>query len=119
MSRYYRHNPDEPIRHDWTRPFDHAEDEADQLRDWRRDAAAEAALDKPMNCPHCKSGLLWSEDRGAHCDGCEDFDPESDLPEQELPLPGLEPGPDTLSPLDKPVAGTKPTKQQNEKPINQ
>lgn len=27
-------------------------------------------------CPHCKSGLLWSEDRGAHCDGCDDFDAE-------------------------------------------
>lgn len=33
-----------------------------------------------MLCPHCRSGLLWSEDRGAHCDGCDDFDPETDLP---------------------------------------
>lgn len=33
-----------------------------------------------IGCPHCNSGLLWSEDRGAHCDGCDDFDPESDLP---------------------------------------
>jgi hypothetical protein len=32
-----------------------------------------------MRCPHCNSGLLWSEDRGSHCDGCDDFDPESDL----------------------------------------
>lgn len=24
-------------------------------------------------CPHCKAGLLWNEDRGAHCDGCDDF----------------------------------------------
>lgn len=30
-------------------------------------------------CPHCGSGLLWSEDRGAHCDGCDEFDPEPDL----------------------------------------
>ena len=30
--------------------------------------------EKPMQCPHCGSGLLWSEDRGAHCDGCEDYD---------------------------------------------
>lgn len=34
----------------------------------------------PIICPHCKSGLLWSEDRGPHCDGCDDFDPETDLP---------------------------------------
>ena len=33
-----------------------------------------------MQCPHCHSDLLWSEDRGAHCDGCDDFDPEVDLP---------------------------------------
>lgn len=30
-----------------------------------------------MNCPHCQSRLLWSEDRGAHCDGCDDFDESS------------------------------------------
>lgn len=36
MSRYYRHNPD-----------DHAKDEADCLRDWRRDAAAEDDLALP------------------------------------------------------------------------
>lgn len=35
---------------------------------------------QPMQCPHCGSGLLWSEDRGAHCDGCDDFNPETDLP---------------------------------------
>ena len=27
-----------------------------------------------MNCPYCQSTLLWSEDRGPHCDGCEEFD---------------------------------------------
>jgi len=27
-----------------------------------------------MNCPHCGSKLLWSEDRGAHCDGCDEFE---------------------------------------------
>ena len=27
-----------------------------------------------MNCPHCESKLLWSEDRGAHCDGCDEFE---------------------------------------------
>lgn len=32
-----------------------------------------------MTCPHCKSGLLFGEDRGAHCDGCDQFDPEVDL----------------------------------------
>lgn len=26
-------------------------------------------------CPHCGCDLLWSDDRGAHCDGCDDFDP--------------------------------------------
>lgn len=36
-------------------------------------------------CPHCGSTLLWSEDRGAHCDGCDDFDPETDLPPQMTP----------------------------------
>lgn len=30
----------------------------------------------PMKCPHCGSGLLWSEDRGAHCDGCEHYNPD-------------------------------------------
>lgn len=33
-----------------------------------------------IKCPHCGDTLLWSEDRGAHCDGCDDFDPEKDLP---------------------------------------
>jgi hypothetical protein len=32
-----------------------------------------------IKCPHCGTGLLWSEDRGAHCDGCDNFDPEADL----------------------------------------
>lgn len=36
--------------------------------------------DRRSPCPHCGSDLLWSEDRGAHCDGCDDFDPEADLP---------------------------------------
>ena len=36
--------------------------------------------ERKMKCPHCGFGLLWSEDRGAHCDGCDDFDPETDLP---------------------------------------
>lgn len=36
---------------------------------------------KSMPCPHCGHTLLWSEDRGAHCDGCDDFDPETDIPE--------------------------------------
>ena len=31
-------------------------------------------------CPHCGSTILWSEDRGAHCDGCDDFDPKKDIP---------------------------------------
>ncbi len=33
-----------------------------------------------ISCPHCGYVLLWSEDRGAHCDGCDDFDPQKDLP---------------------------------------
>ncbi len=35
---------------------------------------------KQIRCPHCGNVLLWGEDRGAHCDGCDDFDQESDLP---------------------------------------
>ncbi len=27
-----------------------------------------------MKCQFCGSGLLWSEDRGAHCDGCDEYD---------------------------------------------
>ncbi len=34
----------------------------------------------PLKCNHCGGILLFSEDRGPHCDGCEDFDPEHDLP---------------------------------------
>lgn len=26
-----------------------------------------------MKCQFCGSGLLWSEDRGAHCDGCDEY----------------------------------------------
>ena len=40
-----------------------------------------------MNCPHCGSGLLWSEDRGPHCDGCDDFDPEMGLTAQPADRP--------------------------------
>ena len=29
-----------------------------------------------MPCPYCKSGLLWSEERGTHCDGCDEFNHE-------------------------------------------
>jgi endogenous inhibitor of DNA gyrase (YacG/DUF329 family) len=44
-----------------------------------------------IKCPHCQSTILWSEDRGAHCDGCDDFDPEADLPEaRPIPSPGAE-----------------------------
>lgn len=44
---------------------------------------AEIISDEPIRvylCPHCKSELLTSEDRGVHCDGCDDFNPETDLP---------------------------------------
>lgn len=34
-------------------------------------------------CPHCGAGLLWSEDRGPHCDGCDEFNSETDLPQNE------------------------------------
>src|SRR5574343_127483 len=37
-----------------------------------------------VHCPHCKMVILWSEDRGAHCDGCDNFDPEADLPNANL-----------------------------------
>lgn len=41
---------------------------------WDVFAAPEAVTSEPpMKCQHCGSGLLWSEDRGAHCDGCDDF----------------------------------------------
>jgi hypothetical protein len=43
-----------------------------------------------IRCHHCGSGLLWSEDRGAHCDGCDDFDPEIDLPNSVLGGPSRE-----------------------------
>lgn len=36
-----------------------------------------------IKCPHCGSGLLWSEDRGPNCDGCDDFNPETDLPNEK------------------------------------
>ena len=36
-----------------------------------------------IHCPHCGDVLLWSEDRGAHCDGCDDFNPETDLPKEQ------------------------------------
>lgn len=48
-----------------------------------------ATMEKKIDCPHCGSCLLWSEDRGAHCDVCDDFDPDMDLPTQlaERPTP--------------------------------
>lgn len=30
----------------------------------------------PPPCPHCGAGLLTSEDRGLHCDGCDDLTAE-------------------------------------------
>lgn len=27
-----------------------------------------------MKCPHCGSPLLWSDDRGDHCDGCDEYE---------------------------------------------
>ncbi len=47
----------------------------------RAEVVIEGLTPHEIRCPHCKSGLLWSEDRGPHCDGCDDFDPESDLPD--------------------------------------
>ena len=38
---------------------------------------------EPVKCPHCGAVVLWSDDRGAHCDGCDEFN-ESDLPNLEL-----------------------------------
>lgn len=39
-----------------------------------------------MKCPHCGSTLMWSEDRGANCDGCDEFNPETDIqPASETP----------------------------------
>lgn len=40
---------------------------------WHHGWPTVAAQEKPMKCPHCGSGLLWSEDRRAHCDGCDDY----------------------------------------------
>ena len=28
-------------------------------------------------CQHCNSPLLWSEDRGTHCDGCDEYQEDS------------------------------------------
>lgn len=39
--------------------------------------------DSAMLCHHCGSGLLWSEDRGAHCDGCDKYNPEESMEKQE------------------------------------
>jgi len=49
---------------------------------WPRCQWSSAPIDRPtsIQCPHCGSGLLWSEDRGAHGDGCDDFNEETDLP---------------------------------------
>lgn len=45
------------------------------------DTAVDALNDAATTrCPHCKSPVLFSEDRGIHCDGCDDFDSETDLP---------------------------------------
>lgn len=38
-------------------------------------------MSDPMPCPHCKSTLLWSEDRGPHCDGCDEYEPEEVMSE--------------------------------------
>jgi len=43
---------------------------------WLPSHPSHPANNAPMKCPHCGSGLLWSEDRGAHCDGCEEYDAE-------------------------------------------
>lgn len=43
-----------------------------------------------MNCPHCQSTLLWSEDRGAHCDGCDQFDESSLAPVAGSPQARIE-----------------------------
>ena len=37
---------------------------------------AKTALDWPGKCPHCGEELLTSEDRGLHCDGCDDLTAE-------------------------------------------
>lgn len=57
-----------------------------QLDAWSHDVLAPRTVSDapsgkaPMRCPHCNAVLLWSEDRGAHCDSCDTFDPEIDLP---------------------------------------
>jgi hypothetical protein len=55
-----------------------------------------------MLCPHCKSVLLWSDDRGAHCDGCDDFDYLTDLPVVYQPT--------LLQRVDKMLAGIRSDK---------
>ncbi len=42
-----------------------------------------ADINSKTPCPHCGDILLWSDDRGAHCDGCDAFDPEKDLSNNE------------------------------------
>jgi phage terminase large subunit GpA-like protein len=43
-----------------------------------------------VKCPHCGDELLFSEDRGVHCDGCEDFHEYNDYynanDNQQVPL---------------------------------
>ena len=39
------------------------------------------AVGAQIKCPHCGYGLLWSEDRGPHCDGCDDFNATGERPE--------------------------------------
>lgn len=41
-----------------------------------------------MKCPHCNSELLWSDDRGAHCDGCDEFNNETDSQAPSAPPGG-------------------------------
>lgn len=49
-----------------------------------------------MNCPFCQSPLLFSEDRGSHCDGCDEYGQSLAAPDGsvtamekpiEIPLP--------------------------------
>lgn len=46
-------------------------------REWIVSQHAKAKEAQSTHCPHCGDQLLWSESRGAHCDGCDEYDEEA------------------------------------------
>jgi len=48
---------------------------AERLRPWLLDQVegVVAARGGTARCPHCGDPVVFSEDRGAHCDGCDEY----------------------------------------------